>query len=161
MLRIGHGFDIHRFEEGKPLVLGGVSIPFPKGMQAHSDGDVVLHAVCDALLGAAALGDIGKHFPDTDPQYRGSDSRMLLRHVVTLIRQQKFAVQNVDVTVVAQVPKLAPHIAAMCANMAADLAISLSCVNIKATTMEKLGPIGQEEALAAYAVVLLYENTGL
>jgi len=154
-MRIGHGFDIHRFEADKPLILGGVKIPFSKGMCAHSDGDVVLHAVCDALLGAAALGDIGKHFPDTDPKWKQANSRDFLRHIVTLLKQRGFQVQNIDVSVIAEVPKLAPYVETMCENIAADVGIKRDCVNVKATTMEKLGPIGQEEAIAAHAVVLL------
>lgn len=154
-MRIGHGFDIHRFETGKPLILGGVHIPFPKGMLAHSDGDVPIHAVCDALLGAAGLGDIGQHFSDQDPRYRNIDSRQLLRHTLSLLEKQGLAVKNIDITILAELPKLGPHKEAMRKNIAADVGIELSHVNIKATTMERLGPIGQEEAIAAHAVVLL------
>ena len=155
MIRIGHGFDIHRFEPHKPLILGGVLIPHPHGMQAHSDGDVVLHAVCDALLGSLALGDIGKYFPDTDPQWKNVSSRIFLRQTILLIQERGFRVQNVDVTVIAEVPKLAPYIDAMCEHMAIDMQVDRSWVNVKATTMEKLGPIGQAEAIAAHAVVLV------
>lgn len=155
MIRIGHGFDIHRFQEGKPLILGGVSIPFHSGMEAHSDGDVVLHAICDALLGAAALGDIGRHFPDTDPKWQGVDSRILLQHTLGLIKQHGFSVQNIDVSIIAEIPKLAPYIDTMCQNIATHLSIDRLCVNVKATTMEKLGPIGQGEAIATHAVVLI------
>lgn len=154
-MRIGHGFDIHRFEMGKPLVIGGVHIPFHQGMKAHSDGDVLLHAVCDALLGAAALKDIGAHFPDTDPRYQGVDSRSLLCKVVELLRERGFSIQNIDATIVAEQPKMTPHIEAMCANLAEDTGLNADAVNIKATTMEKLGPIGQGEAIAVHAVVLL------
>lgn len=155
MIRIGHGFDIHRFEENKPLILGGVPIPFHKGMCAHSDGDVIIHAVCDALLGAVALGDIGHHFPDNDPNWQAADSRIFLRHVIELVKQRGFQVQNMDVSVIAEVPKLAPYIEKMCENLALDANVDRYAVNIKATTMEKLGPIGQEEAIAAHAVVLI------
>ncbi|HVV69380.1 MAG TPA: 2-C-methyl-D-erythritol 2,4-cyclodiphosphate synthase [Gammaproteobacteria bacterium] len=154
-MRIGHGFDIHRFEMGKPLIIGGVHIPFPQGMKAHSDGDVLLHAVCDALLGAAALKDIGSHFPDTDPRYKGIDSRTLLCKVVELLQEKGFSIQNIDATIVAEKPKMAPHIEAMCDNLAKDTGLDRGCINIKATTMEKLGPIGQGEAIAVHAVVLL------
>jgi 2-C-methyl-D-erythritol 2,4-cyclodiphosphate synthase len=154
-MRIGHGFDIHRFEADKPLILGGVHIPFHKGMRAHSDGDVVLHAVCDALLGAAALGDIGRHFPDTDAKWKKADSRTFLRHVVQLVKERGFQVQNIDVTIIAEVPKLAPYVDQMCEHIAGDTGIDRFAVNVKATTMEKLGPIGAEEAIAAHAVVLM------
>jgi len=154
-MRIGHGFDIHRFEADKPLILGGVPIPFPQGMSAHSDGDVVLHAVCDALLGAAALGDIGRHFPDHDPTWKKADSRIFLRHVMSLLRERGFQAHNIDVTVIAEVPKLAPYIEQMCENIAADAGIDRFAVNVKATTMEKLGPIGAEKGIAAHAVVLV------
>jgi 2-C-methyl-D-erythritol 2,4-cyclodiphosphate synthase len=154
-MRIGHGFDIHRFIDDKPLILGGVSIPHPRGMLGHSDGDVVLHAICDALLGAAGLGDIGRHFSDKDTQWRGADSRIFLRQVHVLLAQRGYAVHNVDVTIIAEAPKLASYAQQMVANIAQDLHIPLDTVNIKATTMEKLGPIGQEEAIAAHAVVLI------
>lgn len=153
--RIGHGFDVHRFGTGNELVVGGVRIPFIRAMIAHSDGDVLLHALCDALLGAAGLGDIGRHFPDTDPQYKGADSRELLRHVAGLIKEQGYRVGNVDATIIAQAPKLAPHIPAMVENIAADLGVAAETVNVKATTTEKLGALGRIEGLAAEAVVLL------
>ena len=158
MIRIGHGYDVHAFGPGEEVVLGGVTIPFEFGLVAHSDGDVVLHALADALLGAAALGDIGKHFPDTDEKFKGADSRSLLRHVVNLIRQEKYAVGNVDITVIAQVPKMAPHIAMMKGIIAEDLRVKKSCVNVKATTTEKLGYIGRKEGIAVHAVVLLQEE---
>ena len=160
-MRIGHGFDIHRFEADKPLVLGGVSIPFHKGMSAHSDGDVVLHAICDALLGAAALGDIGRHFPDHDPQWKKANSRHFLHHVMQLVRERGYHAHNIDVTVIAEVPKLAPYIEQMCENIAADTGIDRFAVNVKATTMEKLGPIGAEEGIAVHAVVLVVRTTDL
>jgi 2-C-methyl-D-erythritol 2,4-cyclodiphosphate synthase len=154
-MRIGHGFDIHRFVADKPLMLGGILIPFPQGMLGHSDGDVVLHAICDALLGAAALGDIGQHFPDTDQQWHCADSSLFLRHINELIHQHNFSIQNIDVTIVAQVPKLAPYLDAMAENITHHLNIARNQVNIKATTMERLGPIGEEKAIAAHAVTLL------
>lgn len=154
-LRIGHGYDVHAFTAGDHIVLGGVRIPHGKAFKAHSDGDVLIHALCDALLGAAALGDIGRHFPDSDARYRGIDSRVLLRKVVELLRQQGWGVGNVDGTLIAQVPKLAPHIEAMCANLAQDLDIAPGQVNVKATTTEHLGFAGREEGIAAHAVVLL------
>jgi 2-C-methyl-D-erythritol 2,4-cyclodiphosphate synthase len=157
-LRIGQGYDAHRFETGKPLVLGGVTIPHEQGLKAHSDGDVLIHALCDALLGAAGLGDIGRHFPDNDPNYAGVDSRVLLRRVVTLIHAKGWLVGNVDLTAVAQQPKLSPHIDAMRECLAADLAITPSDVNIKATTTEGMGFAGRAEGIAAYAVTLLLEN---
>ncbi len=154
-MRIGHGFDIHRLGVGKPLMLGGVAIPFTKGIIAHSDGDVLLHAVCDALLGAAALGDIGRHFPDNDPRFASADSRQLLRQVLELIDGQGLAVINMDATILAEAPKLAPHVDKMREILAADLRIEPSAVSIKAKTMEKLGEIGAGEAIAAHVVVLL------
>ena len=154
-MRIGHGFDVHRFGEGDAIVLGGVSIPYSHGFIAHSDGDVLLHAVCDALLGAAALGDIGKHFPDTDAAYKGADSRGLLRHCVNLIAEKGWLVGNLDVTVVAQAPKLSPHTATMVSNIAADLGVAEDAVNVKATTTEKLGFEGRKEGISCHAVVLL------
>ena len=135
-MRIGHGFDVHKFGEGEFVTLGGVQIPYEKGLIAHSDGDVALHALSDALLGAAALGDIGKHFPDTDDAYSGADSRVLLRHVVGLIRDKGYRVGNVDITIIAQAPKMAPHIQSMRENIAADLNVRLDDVNVKATTTE-------------------------
>ncbi|MGL6212818.1 2-C-methyl-D-erythritol 2,4-cyclodiphosphate synthase [Billgrantia desiderata] len=155
MLRIGHGFDVHRFGEGDHLMIGGVAIPFDHGFVAHSDGDVLLHAISDALLGACALGDIGRHFPDTDAAWAGADSRALLRHVYGLVREAGYRVGNVDATVIAQAPKLAPHVAAMCAHVAEDLELALDAVNVKATTSERLGFTGRGEGIAAEAVVLL------
>jgi 2-C-methyl-D-erythritol 2,4-cyclodiphosphate synthase len=154
-MRIGEGYDAHRFEAGQKLVLGGVVIPHDRGLAAHSDGDAVIHALCDALLGAAALGDIGAHFPDTDAKFRGIDSRVLLRRVAELLLQKGYKISNVDITVLAQAPKLAPFIAAMRANLAADLKLSVDAVSIKATTTEKMGFIGREEGIAAHAVALI------
>lgn len=155
IMRIGHGYDVHRFGEGDFITLGGVRIPHKFGLLAHSDGDVVLHALSDALLGAAALGDIGKHFPDTDPAYKGADSRVLLRHVLKQVQAKGWRVGNVDATIVAQAPKLAPHIEAMRALIAEDLQVELDQVNVKATTTEKLGFVGREEGIAVHAVALL------
>lgn len=154
-MRIGHGYDVHRFGEGDYIILGGVSIPHHHGLIAHSDGDVLLHALTDALLGAAALGDIGQHFPDTDPRFKGADSRVLLRHALQLIAEKGWRVGNVDATIVAQAPKMAPHIPAMRRFVAEDLAIELDQVNVKATTTEKLGFTGREEGIAVHAVALL------
>ncbi|NBA95362.1 2-C-methyl-D-erythritol 2,4-cyclodiphosphate synthase [Pseudomonas sp. R5(2019)] len=154
-MRIGHGYDVHRFAEGEFITLGGVRIPHAFGLLAHSDGDVLLHALSDALLGATALGDIGKHFPDTDPQFKGADSRVLLRHVVGLLQAKGWKVGNVDATIVAQAPKMAPHIENMRTLIAEDLAIELDQVNVKATTTEKLGFTGREEGIAVHAVALL------
>lgn len=154
-MRIGHGFDVHKFGPGDHVVLGGVSIPYEQGLLAHSDGDVLIHALCDALLGAAGLGDIGKHFPDTDPEFEGADSRNLLRHVVSLLKTEGWVVGNIDSTLVAQAPKMAPHIEAMRAHLAADLEVDISAVNVKATTTEKLGFTGRKEGIAAHAVALL------
>jgi 2-C-methyl-D-erythritol 2,4-cyclodiphosphate synthase len=154
-MRIGHGYDVHQLVAGRELVLGGVKIPHAKGLLGHSDADVLIHAICDACLGAAGLGDIGRHFPDSDPRYKGIDSRKLLRHVAALLEEREWRVENVDSTIVAQAPKLAPHIPAMTANLAADLGIAASQVNVKATTTEKLGFAGREEGIAAHAVVLL------
>ncbi len=154
-MRIGHGYDVHRLVEGRKLILGGVEIPYTKGLLGHSDADVLLHAVADALLGAAALGDIGKHFPDTDPQYKGADSRKLLRHVVALIREKGYKVGNVDVTVIAQAPKLSPHIPQMRENLAHDLGVEPDAVNVKATTEERLGFTGSGEGIACHGVCLL------
>ncbi len=154
-MRIGHGYDVHRFGEGSHIAVGGVTIPHHSGFIAHSDGDVLLHALCDALLGACALGDIGKHFPDTDPAYKGADSRDLLRHVVSLIAEHGWYVINVDTTIIAQAPKMAPHIVAMREHIAADLGVALDAVNVKATTTETLGFCGREEGIAVHAVALL------
>jgi 2-C-methyl-D-erythritol 2,4-cyclodiphosphate synthase len=154
-MRIGQGFDIHALAEGRKLIIGGVTIAYERGLAGHSDADVLLHAICDALIGAAALGDIGKHFPDTDPRYAGIDSRKLLREVAQLLRARGYRVVNVDSTVIAQAPKLAPYIAAMCANIAADLGLQATEVNVKAKTAEKLGTLGRGEGIAAEAVVLI------
>ncbi|MGO2391103.1 2-C-methyl-D-erythritol 2,4-cyclodiphosphate synthase [Halomonas sp. AOP12-C2-37] len=154
-MRIGHGFDVHRFGPGDHLMIGGVKLPFEQGFVAHSDGDVLLHAISDALLGACALGDIGRHFPDIDPAWAGADSRDLLRHVVSLVRGQGYDVVNLDATLMAQAPKMAPHIEAMRAVIANDINIALGQVNVKATTTERLGFTGRGEGIAAEAVVLL------
>lgn len=154
-MRIGQGFDVHRLVSGRKLVIGGVEIAHDKGLEGHSDADVLLHAICDALLGAAALGDIGKHFPDTDAKYKGIDSRELLRHVAKLVRDLGLRVVNVDATIIAESPRMAPHIAAMVANIAADLAVPRNAVNVKATTTEKLGFTGRGEGIASQAVCLL------
>ena len=155
MIRIGHGFDGHPLVAGRQCIIGGVDIPHDKGLDGHSDADVLLHAICDALLGAAALGDIGKHFPNTDARFKGIDSRALLRHVVTLLKKKGYGVINVDATVIAEAPKLAPHMATMCANIAADIGLPADCVNVKATTSERLGFTGRGEGIAAEAVCLL------
>ena len=154
-MRVGQGFDAHAFRDGSALVLGGVTIPYERSLEAHSDGDVVLHALCDALLGAAALGDIGQHFPPDDAEYENIDSRKLLRRVVALISAQGFEVANADLTIVAQAPKLAPHINTMCENISTDLQVSVEQVNVKATTTEHMGFTGRGEGIAAFAVVLL------
>ncbi|MBP6723912.1 MAG: 2-C-methyl-D-erythritol 2,4-cyclodiphosphate synthase [Halioglobus sp.] len=154
-MRIGHGYDVHRFGAGEAIVLGGVRIPHHRRLEAHSDGDVLIHAICDALLGAIGQGDIGRHFPDTDPANAGIDSRVLLRRVVGLVRAAGWELANLDATLVAQAPRMAPHIDSMRANLAADLAAEVSRVNVKATTTEKLGFTGREEGIAAHAVVLL------
>ncbi|QQD24970.1 2-C-methyl-D-erythritol 2,4-cyclodiphosphate synthase [Venatoribacter cucullus] len=154
-MRIGHGFDVHAFGEGSFITIGGVQIPYERGLVAHSDGDVALHALADALLGAAALGDIGQHFPDTDAAYAGADSRVLLRHVVSLIHDKGYRVGNADITIIAQAPKMAPHIQTMREYIAADLQVRLDDINVKATTTEKLGFTGRKEGIAVEAVVLL------
>jgi len=154
-MRVGQGYDAHRFGADRPLVLGGVAVPHDQGLLAHSDGDVLIHALCDALLGAAALGDIGRHFPDTDPAYAAIDSRILLRRVVTALAERGLRVVNADLTVVAQRPRLAGHIPAMQANLARDLGVGAGQVNVKATTTEGMGFTGRGEGIAAYAVVLL------
>ena len=154
-MRIGHGYDVHRFEPGDQVTLGGVSIPHSQGLAAHSDGDVLIHAICDALLGAIAQGDIGRHFPDTDPANANIDSRVLLRRVMALVTGAGYRLGNLDATLIAQAPKMAPHIDAMCANLAADLQAGRERVNVKATTTEKLGFAGRGEGIAAHAVVLL------
>ena len=154
-MRVGQGFDVHRLVEGRRLVIGGVEIPFDKGLLGHSDADVLLHAVCDALLGAAALGDIGRHFSDSDAQYKDADSRVLLREVARMVANAGFRIGNVDATIIAQAPKMAPHIEQMVENIASDLGIAMNAVNVKATTTEKLGYTGRGEGIAAQAVVLL------
>ena len=154
-MRIGQGFDVHALSEGRKLIIGGVTIPHERGLLGHSDADVLLHAICDALIGAAGLGDIGTHFPDTDPRYKGADSRALLRDVMGLLRERGYHVINVDSTVIAQAPRLAPHIAGMRANIAADLGLAVDCVNVKAKTAEKLGALGRGEGISAQAVVLI------
>jgi 2-C-methyl-D-erythritol 2,4-cyclodiphosphate synthase len=154
-MRVGQGFDVHALVAGRALIIGGVTIPFDKGLDGHSDADVLLHAVCDALLGAAALGDIGRHFPDTDSRYRGADSRVLLREVAKLLGHGGFAVINVDSTIIAQAPRMAPYIPAMADNIAADLGISRDRVNVKAKTTERLGFTGRGEGIAAEAIALL------
>ena len=158
-IRIGHGFDVHAFAEGRRLIIGGVDIPYDRGLLGHSDADVLLHAICDALLGAAALGDIGKHFPDSDARFKGIDSRKLLRHVAELLDGRGWKVGNVDATIIAQAPKMAPHIAAMREHIAEDIGIAAEQVNVKATTTEHLGFTGREEGIAAEAVCLI--NKGL
>lgn len=157
-MRIGHGYDVHKLAEGRKLILGGVDIPYEKGLLGHSDADVLTHAVMDALLGAAALGDIGQHFPDTDPKYSGADSLQLLAHVVELIGAQGYALGNVDATILAQAPKLAPHIPAMRENLARAMGVDPSQVSVKATTEEGLGFTGHKEGIAAHAVALLLSN---
>ena len=155
-MRVGSGHDTHRLVEGRPLILGGVRIDHPRGLAGHSDADVLLHAIADAILGALALGDIGKHFPDTDPRWKGADSRVLLRHVASLVTAQRFAVENLDATVIAQAPKLAPHVPEMRTNIAADLGCAVEQVSVKATTTERLGFPGRGEGIAALATVLLF-----
>ncbi len=154
-MRIGQGYDAHRFQSGDAVVLGGVTIPFDRSLAAHSDGDVLLHAICDAILGAAALGDIGRHFPDTDPTYKGVDSRVLLRAVRDLLTAENWRVVNIDATVIAERPKIAPHVATMIAHVASDLGITDEQVNIKGTTTEKMGFTGRGEGVAATAVALI------
>ncbi|HSN72215.1 MAG TPA: 2-C-methyl-D-erythritol 2,4-cyclodiphosphate synthase [Steroidobacteraceae bacterium] len=154
-LRIGHGVDVHAFGRGDAVVIGGVRIAHSHGVVAHSDGDVAIHALCDALLGAAGLGDIGMHFPDTDPRWRGADSRQFLRHVTRLLSERGFTVVNVDLTVLAEAPRLGPHRAAIRGNLAADLAVPVERVNVKATTTERLGYLGRREGLACHAVALI------
>lgn len=156
--RIGHGFDVHKFGEGEQIVICGVTIPYEKGLVAHSDGDVALHALADSLLGAAALGDIGKHFPDTEDEFKGADSRILLRHVVGLLLEKGYLVGNVDVTIIAQAPKMLPYIDLMRTHIAADLNVELDQVNVKATTTEKLGFTGRKEGIAVEAVALIFSK---
>lgn len=154
-MRIGHGYDVHQLVAGRKLVLGGVEIAHSKGLLGHSDADVVLHAVCDAILGALGLGDIGQHFPDSDARFSGIDSRVLLRHVAKLMQQKNYQLNNLDVTIAAQAPKLAAHLQEMCQNIAADCNADTAAINVKATTTEKLGFVGREEGIEAHAVVLL------
>jgi len=154
-MRIGQGFDVHQLVEGRRLIIGGVEIPYDKGLLGHSDADVLLHAISDALLGAAALGDIGKHFADSDVKFKNIDSRILLREVLHLVREQGYRVGNVDATIIAQAPKMAPHIPQMVTHIAADLRVEKNAVNVKATTTEQLGFSGRGEGIAAQAVVLL------
>ena len=153
--RIGQGFDVHALVEGRKLILGGVDIPFHKGLLGHSDADALLHAITDAILGAAGLGDIGRHFPDTDAAFKGADSRILLREAMRRVREAGWEVVNVDATIVAQAPKISPHAAAMVANIAADLGVDAGCVNIKGKTSEQLGFTGRQEGIATQAVALL------
>jgi 2-C-methyl-D-erythritol 2,4-cyclodiphosphate synthase len=158
-LRVGHGFDVHAFAPARKLILGGVEIAYERGLAGHSDADVLLHAVCDALLGAAGLGDIGRHFPDTDAQFKGIDSRKLLREVARRIGEGGWGVVNIDTTIIAQAPKMAPHIPSMVAHLAEDLAIDAARVNVKATTTERLGFTGRGEGIAAEAVCLIARQT--
>jgi 2-C-methyl-D-erythritol 2,4-cyclodiphosphate synthase len=154
-MRIGHGYDVHRLVAGRRLVIGGVDIPFEMGLEGHSDADVLLHAITDALLGASGLGDIGRHFPDSDPAYKDADSRALLRQAAASVRRAGYAVANVDATIIAQAPRMAPHVAQMTANIAADLGVAPAQVNVKAKTTERLGFTGRGEGIAAEAVALL------
>lgn len=154
-MRIGHGYDTHRFAAGRPLILGGVAIPHDQGLLAHSDGDVVIHALCDALLGAAALGDLGAHFPDDDSDFKDIDSRNLLRKTQTLLADKGWKLVNADITIIAEAPKLAPHIDSMRANLSADLGVHQGAVSIKATTNEKMDAIGQKQGIAVHAVALI------
>lgn len=155
-MRIGHGYDVHRLAENRRLVIGGVDIPYELGLLGHSDADVLLHAVMDALLGAAALGDIGKHFPDTDERFKGADSMRLLNHVGSLLQERGYRVGNIDATIIAQRPKMAPHIETMRRNIARILGIEIDCVNIKATTEEGLGFTGNGEGISAHAVCIIF-----
>ena len=159
-MRIGHGYDVHGFGDGETLVLGGVHIAHDRGLEAHSDGDVLIHAICDALLGAMGQGDIGQHFPDTDPANAGIDSRLLLGRVMQLVHQSGWVLGNLDATIIAESPRMAPHIQRMRENLVADMAASLGQVNVKATTTEGLGFTGRKEGIAAHAVVLLQTPTG-
>lgn len=158
MFRIGHGYDVHRLVEDRKLIIGGVEIPHTLGLLGHSDADVLLHAVCDALLGAAALGDIGKHFPDSDERYKGIDSMLLLKHTASLVAESGFSISNIDGTVIAQQPKLSPYITTMRERIADCIGIDVDCVNVKATTEEKLGFTGNCEGISAHAVALIYKK---
>ena len=157
-MRIGHGYDAHRFAANRQLIIGGVTIPYELGMEAHSDGDVMIHALCDALLGAAGLGDIGRHFPDSSDEFKDIDSRILLRDVVAQLDSLGLRVNNVDVTILAQAPKMAPHITSMCKKLSDDMGVELSRINVKATTTERMGFVGKKEGIASHAVVLLNEQ---
>ncbi|PKF51678.1 2-C-methyl-D-erythritol 2,4-cyclodiphosphate synthase [Enterovibrio nigricans] len=159
MIRIGHGFDVHKFGGEGPVIIGGVSVPYEQGLIAHSDGDVALHAVCDALLGAIAAGDIGRHFPDTDAEWKGADSRFLLRDVYEKVKAKGYVIGNLDVTILAQAPKMAPHIEAMCAAIAEDLETDINNINVKATTTERLGFTGRKEGIACEAVVIIRKDS--
>jgi 2-C-methyl-D-erythritol 2,4-cyclodiphosphate synthase len=158
MIRIGHGFDVHKFGGEGPVIIGGVNVPYEQGLVAHSDGDVALHALSDALLGAIAEGDIGRHFPDTDDKWKGADSRALLRDVYRLVKEKGYVVGNVDVTIIAQAPKMAPHIQAMCKTIAEDLETDITNVNVKTTTSERLGFTGRKEGIATEAVALIIKK---
>ncbi len=158
MIRIGHGFDVHKFGGEGPVIIGGVSVPYEQGLIAHSDGDVALHALSDALLGAIAAGDIGRHFPDTDDKWKGADSRELLKDVYRRVKEQGYRLGNADITIIAQAPKMAPYIKAMCAVIAEDLETDISNINVKATTSERLGFTGRKEGIATEAVVLLFKQ---
>lgn len=158
MIRIGHGFDVHKFGGEGPVIIGGVAIPYEQGLVAHSDGDVALHALTDALLGAIAASDIGRHFPDTDDKWKGADSRELLKDVYRRVKEQGYRLGNADITIMAQAPKMAPHIDAMCATIAQDLETDVSNINVKATTTERLGFTGRKEGIATEAVVLLFKQ---
>lgn len=157
-IRIGHGFDAHRFEEGRKLILGGVEIPYALGLAGHSDADAVIHAVCDALLGAAGFDDIGHHFPDSDEKFKNINSRVLLQHVAKLLKEKKYSVMNIDITIVAQVPKMAPYREHMRENLASDLSVAFEQINIKATTTEGMGFTGRKEGIAVFAVALINKN---
>lgn len=159
-VRVGNGFDVHRFGAGDHVILAGVRIEHDHGLIAHSDGDVAVHALCDALLGAAGLGDIGRHFPDTDPAYAGADSRDLLRRVIARLNRARYQVVNVDLTILAQAPRIAPHVGEMCRRLASDLGVPLDAVNVKATTTEQLGLVGRREGIAAMAVALIEHDAG-
>jgi 2-C-methyl-D-erythritol 2,4-cyclodiphosphate synthase len=154
-MRIGQGFDVHPLVKGRRLIIGGVDIPHDKGLDGHSDADVLLHAICDALLGAASLGDIGQHYPDTNVEFKGVDSRVLLRDVANKVAALKHKIVNVDATIIAQAPRMAPHMARMIANIASDLGVAPACINVKATTTEHLGFLGRMEGIAAQAVALI------
>ena len=155
MMRIGQGYDVHRLAEGRPLILGGVRIEWEKGLEGHSDADVLIHAICDALLGAAGLGDIGQHFPPTNDQYKNADSRSFLRHIRTILESRGYQIQNIDSTIIAEQPRMSPHINSMVENIASDLGLDSHCVNVKATTTEGLGFAGKGQGIAATAIALL------